>query len=171
MLTKLELAALRQCDALCVHLSKDFTAVRAIKRNPKTEKEPFAQDQEQLITADVGLETLRGREELESGRVKCFAHISLYPNQKHTSWLILQTLRVGDELTFNFYPDAHTNGYIAAAGLHGDALYLNVRRKGKTVARWSLAHSICPTNTARMVTGVPDSESYTRDAERVRKSA
>ncbi len=163
MLTKSDIKALRTADCLCVHLGKT-NVVRAIKRNPKTETNPFAVDVEHLVTADVGLDTLRGKEKLAAERVQCFAMINLYHSQKHTSALILRTLREGDEIAFRFYPDGYTNGYLAMAGLHGDCLHLYVRRQAKTVAVWDIAHSICPTNTARMVRGVPDSDHYARDA-------
>ena len=171
MLTKMDIAALKHADCLCVHITKDGTIVRAIKRNPRTEKQPFATDLEHVIPATVGLEGLRGRDELAAGRVTAFASVNLYPTQKHTACLILQTLRAGDELTFSFWPDAGTNGYVAAAGLHADCLYLHVRRNGKQIANWHLADSICPDNSARMVRGVPNSASYEKDAAEARRVA
>jgi hypothetical protein len=80
-------------------------------------------------------------------------------------------LRADDEITFRFYPDAHTNGYVAMGGLHADALYLDVRREGKVIARWELDISITPANSARMCRGVPNAESYARDASEARQVA
>ncbi len=170
MLTKSDIIALRTADSLCVHLGKDYTVARAIKRNPKTEAKPFAQDTDHMVNCEISLNGSRGQDELKSGRVKCFALINLYHSQKHTATLILHTLRENDEITFRFYPDAHTNGYVAMSGLHADCLYMDVRRQGKTIGHWELQSSICPTNSARMVNGVPDSESYRNDAVSARKA-
>jgi hypothetical protein len=94
--------------------------------------------------------------------------LGIYHKQQTGISSILKTLRVDDEITFRFHPDAHTNGYVAAAGLHADVLYLNVRRDGKTIARWEIDCTICPPNSARMCCGVPNSESYDRDASEAR---
>lgn len=169
MLTKADVNALRKADSLCVHLSRDYTCARAIKRNPKTEANPFAQDLEHLVTCSIELDGIRGREEIASGRAKCAELIWLYPSQLHTATLILHTLREGDEITFKFAPDYHTNGYISAAGLHADTLCLDVRRKGKTIARWELQSCVCPDNSARMCRGIPNSEHYESDAAEARK--
>jgi hypothetical protein len=170
-LTKMDVNALRKADSLCVHLSKDYTAARAIKRNTPTEAEPFAHDLEHLIPCTIELGTGRGREELESGRAKCFAMLWLFPTQLHTAALVLRTLREGDEITFRFVADYHTNGYIAAAGLHADALCMDVRRQGKTIARWELETSTCPDNSSRMCKGIPDSDSYQSTADTARRVA
>ncbi len=164
-LTRTDLIALRKADSLCVHLGKN-TMVRAIKRADCGE--PFARDLEHIIPAEVGFENIRGR---DNAAAECFAMVNLYPSQKHSAVLILRTLREGDELTFSFYPDAHSNGYMAAAGLHGDALMLHVRRDGKQIAHWELCSSCCPSNSARMVRNVPDTESYHNSAIEARKVA
>jgi hypothetical protein len=171
MLTKADVKALRNADSLCVHLSRDYTAVRAIKRKRYGDADPFATDQEHIVSASVALRGFRGRDGLADGRVKCFAMINLYPSQKHNATLILHTLREGDQIAFQFSPDGHTNGYLSAAGLHGDALYMRVLRQGKFIAEWEMATSFCPSNSARMICGVPNSAHYEQDAAEARKVA
>jgi len=170
-LTKIDISALRKADSLCVHLSRDYTIARAIKRNPKTETNPFASDVEHIVNANIRLATMRGEAELAAGQVKCFSMSNLYPSQRHPATLILRTLREGDEITFRFAADAHSNCYIAAAGLHADTLYLDVLRKGKTIAYWELETSVCPDNSVRMCKGVPSSERYETSAVEARKAA
>jgi hypothetical protein len=173
MLTKLDIAALRRCDDICVHLGSRHPEglVRAIKRKGYGNTDPFATDIEHIVTAKVAIDTLRGRRAMEAGGVECFAMIGVYIPQHTGQSAILKTLRADDEITFRFYPDAHTNGYVAMGGLHADVLYLDVRRDGKTIARWQLAISICPANSARMCRGVPNSEHYSAEAESARKVA
>jgi cold shock CspA family protein len=172
MLTKNDIAAIRKANDICVHLSarNPQGLVRLIKRK-RYDAKPFETDQEHVMTANVVMDSLRGQAAFESGTADCFAMAGIYHDQRVQVSNVLKTLRVGDEVTFEFSPDAHTNGYIAAAGLHGDALYLRVRRNGKFIARWELTSSVCPSNSARMCRGVPDSDTYARDAAEARKIA
>lgn len=173
MLTKTDIAAIRAANDLCIHLNRRHPngLVRLIKRKSYNAK-PFETDQEYTIEgATVAMATLRGKESIEQGNVECFAMVGLYHDQHSHASCILKTLRADDEIMFSFYPDAHTNGYVAMGGLHADTLYLRVRRDGKTIADWELQTSICPSNSARMCRGVPDSESYKKDAEEARKVA
>jgi hypothetical protein len=171
MLTKMDIAAIRQSDDICVHLNARHPngLVRLIKR--RDYNKPFSEDKEHILTATAKLDGLRGQAELQRGEVECFAMAGIYHGQHAQVSLALRSLHLGDEVTFSFYPDGHTNGYLAAAGLHGDLLYMYVRRNGKTVARWELQSSVCPSNSARMCRGIPNSENYDRDAEEARKVA
>ena len=156
-LTKMDVAALRKADTLVVHLSKEHAngLVRAIKRVERDERNPFAQDVEHIITAaSVSLYHSNASDLIANGGVRCTGHVSFYHSQNTPASTIIHTLREGDEITFRFYPDAHTNGYVFDAGLHADVLYLDVRRNGKRLS-WKLDISICQNNTARMCYGVP----------------
>lgn len=62
------------------------------------------------------------------------------------------TLRTGTEIRLYWFPDANTNENLRDVGLHADTLYVDVRR-GKTWARYMVAVSICPENSARMCKG------------------
>ena len=173
MLTKTDIAALRKADDLTVHLSSRTPEglVLAIKRKHRSEQDPFAQDIEHVLTATAALDGFRGQEQLKNGGAEFFAMVGLYHGQHGHASSVFRTLRAGDEITFRFYPDAHTNGYCAMSGLHGDILCLDVRRHGKRVASWELTSSICPSNSARMCRGVPNSESYERDGQEARRVA
>lgn len=170
-LTKTDIAALRKADDLVIHLNAALPTgkVSAIKRKRLYDPDPFAQDVYHTVTATVGLEGSRGHKELAEGRVKAFAMIGLYHNQHTTASALLKQLKVGDEVWFSFWPDGHSNGYIAAAGLHADLLMMRVIRKGKVIGRWELTSSVTPDNSARMVTGVPNSASYNEAAKRINK--
>jgi hypothetical protein len=165
MLTKTDIDAIRRADDLCIHLGtrNPNGFVRLIKRKPYNAK-PFETDQDYILeNAVVKVETTLGQRALESGAAEFFESVGLYHNQASPASSILKTLRAGDELTFSFYPDCHSNGYVAAAGLHADCLYLHVTRNGKRQS-WEIAQSICPNNSARMCRGVPNSSDYDRAA-------
>jgi hypothetical protein len=149
-LTKMDITALRKGDDLCVHLTP-FTGplVRVIKRKPMFGTDPYATDIEHLIPADVVIARAIDTE----NPPKCFAMVSFYHSQFTQASTNVKSLRVGDEITFRFSPDGVSNGYTKEAGLHADALYMDVRRKGNTHAHYLMATSICPENSARMCQG------------------
>jgi hypothetical protein len=62
------------------------------------------------------------------------------------------TLRPGDVVSFNWFPDANTNENLREVGLHADTLYVIVQR-GKKSAQYMAAVSVCPDNSARMCKG------------------
>jgi hypothetical protein len=161
MLTKDDVHAIRHADDICIHLSakQPEGLVRLIKRKPYGAK-PFETDQEHVLPAKVRFETSLGKDALDKGTAECFAMSGIYHNQNGTVSNILRTLRIGDELHFSFWPDAHSNDYVARAGLHADVVFLRVYRGGKRIANWEFEQSICPDNTARMCRGVPFGKSY-----------
>lgn len=172
MLTKTDIVAIRNADDICIHLSarNPQGLVRLIKRKAYNAK-PFETDQEYILEGqNVTTETTSARDALERGVAEFFAMAGIYHNQRCPVSSVLKTLKVGDELTFSFYPDCHSNGYVAAAGLHADCLYLHVRRNGKRQT-WELISSICPTNSARMCRGVINSRDYDLSADERRKLA
>lgn len=169
VLSKDDISAFRKANDMCVHLDKSGGRVRLIKRKPLWGAKPFETDTEYRVeNATVTLEGYRHRDALDNGAT-CFASVSFYHDQHTPESAIVRTLRAGDEITFTFHPDHHTNGYVAAVGLHADSLFLRVRRDGSTVANWEIETTICPSNSARMCRGVPDSETYAQDAAEARK--
>lgn len=170
-LTKTDIAAIRRASDICIHLggSHPTGLVRLIKRKGYNAK-PFETDQEYVLEGvTVRMETTQGTAALENG-AQCFAMAGIYHSQRCPVSSIMATLRAGDELTFSFYPDCHSNGYVAAANLHADVLYLHVIRNGKRNT-WELIGSICPNNSARMCRGVPNSSDYDRAGQEVRQRA
>jgi hypothetical protein len=158
-LTKLDIAAFRKADALCVHLSQLYPTglVRLIKRAGQN---TFDSDKEHVIECPVTLYGYRNQNAIADGAA-CFAHVSFYHAQNTPASCIVNTLRADDEISFEFYPDGQSNGYTAKAQLHADVLYLIVRRNdGSKRYRWELDVSICPDNSARMCRDVPSSKDY-----------
>ncbi len=151
-LTKMDVAALRQADYVCVSYdSEESTRVRLIKRVEKTERQPFAQDVEVYLDAPVIVQYCYDR---DTSRAQCFGHVSLYQSQHCHASSVINTLRVGDGVVFSFYPDGHTTGSMEDAGLHGDMLKLTVYRNDKVIANWELATCTSKENTARMCKNV-----------------
>lgn len=175
-LTKADVAALRQCDNISIHLrasNPDQNAVRASKRLERKEGAPFADTERTVFIGPSGADApvaMQHQYDRDTTQAQCFGHLYSYPSQHCETSSIMRTLRAGDEVCFVFWPDAGTNGYAAAAGLHVDRLYLRVRRDGRDHANWQLDEGCCPSNSARMVRGVPNSASYERDAERARSN-
>jgi hypothetical protein len=175
-LTKTDIAAIRKADDLIVRIDnntgKSVGKVQLVKRKGLYNKDPFAQDMYHELTATVGMESLAGDREFTSGNVSAFAMVGIYHDQYTDTSAMLKSLKVGDEVRFTFWPDAHSNGYVAAAGLHADVLYMRVYRKGKSrPVKWEIYSSITPDNSARMVKGVPSSASYHEAADRIRRNA
>jgi hypothetical protein len=167
MLTKTDIAAIRRADDICIHLNSRNPQglVRLIKRKGYDAK-PFETDQEYVLeTAQVRMECGEWQSHYEF-----FAMAGIYHSQAAPVSSILKTLKAGDEITFSFWPDCHSQAYVAAAGLHADCLYLHVVSNGKRRS-FEFAHSICPANSARMCRGVPKSKDYDRAAEEGRKIA
>lgn len=156
-LTKMDIAALRQCDSLSVGLGVRDGAepfCEAVRSIPKTESNPFATDARYSIPALVTTESGSLSSYTSSKPTRCFETLSTYrvlgPNDVGTA---LATLREGDHVEFRFCPDYAANDYVAKAGLHADCLRMFVLRKGKRVGEFTLATSICPDNSARMCKG------------------
>jgi len=172
ILTKTDIAAFRKADQICIHLGERNPTGRVvlIKRKPYNAA-PFETDQEyKLENCEVRLETTRGREALASGAARCFELVYLYHNQHTHASTVIKSLRAGDEIAFCFAPDHFTNGYVADAGLHADALLLRVNRANKYLT-FELETSIGPDNSARMCFGVPKDASYERMAADRRANA
>jgi hypothetical protein len=174
-LTKADVAALRQCDHVSVHYSANdpsVTACVAYKRLERKESDPFG-DTERRVSigngACIGMAYRYDAAE-RNAQARCFAMVSLYASQHTPESSAIATLRVGDAIAWEFSPDAGSNGYAAERDLHIDELILRVRRGGRDHASWTMATCCCPNNSARMVKGVADSESYKRDAQRAREN-
>ncbi len=157
MLTKLDIAAMRAANTLCVHLTAHNPTglVRLIKHADRS-KDVFAQDAEHVLAdCEVNLYGFHNRTAIRDGG-KCFSLINFYHSQHTPASCIIRTLRIGDVISFQFYPDAHSNQYVKNAGLHADVLYMNVKRGDKRFT-WKLDCQVCPNNSARMChnVGVP----------------
>jgi hypothetical protein len=164
ILTKIDIAALKHADYLTVRFDgsdNSKSAVSAIKRAHKTEQDPFATDQYHTISAPI---MVHGYDYKPASHVTCWEMLSLYYAQGGHVESVIGTLRAGDGVRFEFYPDYHSNGYMAKAGLHGDALRLHVTRGDKRFATWELAAQGCPDNSARMCKGIGQTERYKQQA-------
>lgn len=168
-LTKIDIAALREANRIVISYNESSdqyrkTGVRLIRDAKKTEKTPFAEDVEHTFEAcPVSV----ARHGLDVTGVTAFAHIYFYPSQHTPESTIAAMLRAGDQIEFRFMPDEHTNGYVAAAGLHADVLLLCVVR-GKQRLTFEIESCVSPNNQARMIRGIPDSRSYRENGARCR---
>ena len=119
-LTKLDIAAIRQADAIvvCLYQREPDGKVRLIKHVERNENNPFAQSIEHNLPADVVISGYHGTG-IKDGAVSCSAHADIYHPQITPLSSALRTLRVGDKLRFVFRPDAHTTQALCNAGIHG----------------------------------------------------
>jgi len=73
----------------------------------------------------------------------------------------IESLRVKDEVSIEFYGDGGTNQYLENAttghdcgsyhGIHLDLLIMRIRRQDSKRLQFLLAYSACPMNSARMI--------------------
>jgi hypothetical protein len=177
-LTAIDIAAMRKCDRVVIVFNESQnnlrrTCVVLTKEARRSERDTFAQEIDHALEeCPVRIENhgiFAG--ELAAANVTAFALLYTYHNQRDHEASVLRTLRAGDVIAFRFYADCHTNGYIAAAGLHGDALFLDVERgegKARRSFTFEMHSSVCPNNSARMVRGLAESDGYRRDGARCR---
>lgn len=128
-LTKIDVAAMRQCDALTVNYARDGGTVCATKEVAKTERQPFAQDVSHYIDAPVSIRTYRGE---DISHVRAYGHVRQYHGQRCDARSIIATLRPGDRIAFEFCAGGHSTDAMLAADVHGDFLRIIIRRKGQT---------------------------------------
>lgn len=148
-LSKIDVAAIRKCDWLTVRYYAQPSASRtsqieAWKRAEKTERDPFAQDVVHIVPASV---TIRHDYSRISSSAECVAVIWPYSEGHVRS--IIDTLRAGDQIELQFYPDGHSSPALLKAGFHADLLSLSVRRNDKRVASFDLTVELS-NNTWRM---------------------
>jgi hypothetical protein len=149
-LTKIDIAALRHADHIVAWLDCNGVVgslFEAVKRAEKTEKNPFATDIRHEIPAPV--RTVFDYRD-ENATWSCVESVTFYRSQACQASSALATLRAGDAIALQFYPDSHTTQALKEHGFHGDAWNLLVYRKDKLVATFELRSSICQDNSARM---------------------
>ena len=158
-LTKEDIKALRTCDRVVVKIDGEVTTVRCI-REVKTADG---------FTSANPYTTLQAEYEIlaQGGMSKRFRTASCYLSfTDFGAWgLLVKSLRTGDRIVFEARENG--NGYINGVlsgktsdidnnidftSLHYDEMCLTIYRKGKVFAdRVVFEHSICPSNSARML--------------------
>lgn len=149
-LTKMDIAAIRQCDHLVVR-SDPKAAVYATKKLKRQENAPFAPE-EAIYTMPIPVR-IADTWRLDTSDAMAFEMLWNFPTQITQLGCIFATLKVGDEVALVFEADGHSTQAMQEAGFHADVLKMTVRRGGKHVAEWELAVSVCENNSARMVKG------------------
>lgn len=149
-LTKIDIAALRHADHIVAWLDCNGVVgskFEAVKRAEKTEKNPFATDVRHEIAAPV-----RCHHDYrdENATWSCVESVSLFPSQACQASSALATLRVGDAIALEFYPDSDTTQALREHGFHGDVFNLHIHRKGKLVATFELGSCTSQDNSVRM---------------------
>lgn len=139
-LTAIDIAAMRKADYIVLWYGTDGVGphglVHAVKRAPdKSASEPFPRDATHMLEAPIRT-TYDYRD--PEGSWRCVTSISLYHSQHCHASSVFRTLKVGDAIAFEFYPDGHSTDSMKEAGFHTDLLRLHVYRKGATVAVWDL---------------------------------
>lgn len=126
-LTKEDVSYLRRADDVYAINMEGQNFLRVIKRG--TYGDAFSEDKRVDIPLGRG-----------NGRHGWFTHAGGFP------W---RTLRVGDQVSLYWYPDANTNELLREVGLHADALFVDVQR-GKQMNRYLVEVGVCADNSARM---------------------
>jgi hypothetical protein len=158
-LTKEDIKALRTCDRVVVKIDGEVTTVRCIREVKTVDG----------FTSANPYTTLQAEYEIlaQGGMSKRFRTASCYLSfTDFGAWgLLVKSLRTGDRIVFEARENG--NGYINGVlsgktsdidnnidftSLHYDEMCLTIYRKGKVFAdRVVFEHSICPSNSARML--------------------
>ena len=158
-LTKEDIKALRTCDRVVVKIDTDVATVRCIKEVKPIDgfasADPYTTLQAEYEISAQGTISKRYR------TASCFLSFTDFG-----AWgLLVKSLRVGDRIVFTARENG--NGYINGVSsgktsdidnnidftsLHYDEMCLTIYRKGKLFAdKVVFEHSICPSNSARML--------------------
>ena len=158
-LTKEDIKALRTCDRVVVQIGTSTATVRCIKEvkpiDGFTSSDPYTTLQAEYEILTQGTISKRYR------TASCFLSFTTFG-----AWgLLVKSLRTGDRIVFEARENG--NGYINGVlsgktsdidnnidftSLHYDEMCLTIYRKGKVFAdRVVFDHSICPSNSARML--------------------
>ena len=157
-LDKVALAALRQAATISFHHTDGKSLIRATKEHQPNERDPFA-PRETTITVPCdarisdhdrgpGLGTDASRDDLK--RYAAFAWLNHAQSADCTWQTVASVLKVGDELTLHWQRGGLSTQAMRDVGLHGDALYLRVRRGDRRLT-FLIDTYYGHDNTARMV--------------------
>jgi hypothetical protein len=164
-LTKLDIAAIRHADYFVLWLDSHGVVgshVDFVKRAPdKSVANPYPVDLRHTLPAPIWVAYDYAA---PSQSWSCCTSVYLYWSSLDSVTSALKTLRAGDSIAFEFYPDGHSNQYVRDAGLHTDFLRLRVYRKGEEVGCWEVSQSTCPDNSARMCKPIVKQYVLTTDA-------
>jgi hypothetical protein len=160
-LSKIDVAAFRKADRVTIGYDCGTTIVHCVKTQVISEANPFASECYHAIAAEVRVLKSDQRDDISAAY--CRATFGLYENTITTQSSILANLRAGDVPVFTFYPDYHSTLDMMEAGFHGDALILEIRRGGKTVAHFEL-QAIVTRGRSRMCKGIVRKEAETAAA-------
>lgn len=155
ILSKLDLAAMRACDHLVVRIDQKNAGavgqVLCVKKLKRTVSNPF-QDEARYTVGDGSFAVFASRWNVDVSRAHAFTMIWQYPGSQVTHQSsILQCLRAGDEVRFEFIADHGSSPMLLERGLHCDVLQLVVRRGGKVALEFELEQHIAPAGSTRMV--------------------
>ena len=157
-LDAVQLAALRKCDDVCFFHRVDKSYIRAIKRNPRTEADPFATE----VAVDIPAATHwhdYAKDRAISYPLPTFDGFEMVGNYSESTWRTTAgMLRKGDCLALEWSKDAHSP-VVDESGLHVDTLHLIVTR-GKDRLRFLIDYAITPNNSARMIKNVRPAPEY-----------
>jgi hypothetical protein len=155
-LTREDIRRLRVADRIRVGLAGGTSTVELVKVQDGPKLAGFEGDRRVELTSliDIPVYSLTKQgaytTEWQHSQVECWANIFMYPQQMDNATAAVWSLRAGDDVLLEFWPDAQCTQALRAAGFHGDSLYLHVMRAGKRVARWTLATRITDTDSPRL---------------------
>lgn len=146
--TKQDTQAIRMASSCVISLDASGGYCEMICETPAME--PLTHQRRHRINCEI---VVCGNHKLRAGWRFCNVAL-LYYSTISEQRTILNTIRTGDRVRFEFYPDGHSNDYTRSAQLHADILRMHLFRKGTFVGMHVFDSAITPDNSARMCQGI-----------------
>lgn len=158
-LTKMDIAALRQCDLVSFHHSRDgHSFINATKRCQKTEADPFARDMDYRVSCETYFTSYEPASR-SYYRPTFIGFEMIYSYTHDNAWrTIANLLRADDLVILHWEHGSLSSETLRDAGLVGDELKLDVVR-GKQKLTFNLSAQVGRSDgAARMIRDVRPTE-------------
>jgi hypothetical protein len=131
-LDALQIAAMRKADVMCFHHRERQSYIRAVKRNAKTERNPFAEDVEIVIPCETRFVSYEKDESYFHPMPDFTAFEMEHCAQSSLDWQTTAAfLKVGDVVTLKWCRGAMNTQGADDIGWCGDYLKLQIARGDK----------------------------------------
>lgn len=147
-ITKQDMQSIKMASSCVISLDERGGYCEMICETPAAQ--PLTLERRHRINCEI---VVHGNHKLRTGWRFCNVAL-LYHSAVTEQRTVLNAIRTGDRVRFEFYPDGHSNDYTKHAHLHADILRMHISRKGNFVGTYVFDSAITPNNSARMCQGI-----------------